>query len=192
VRGQSPGAARPQPLVNDWLAPDITSANQVIADLALLIQHVVEHGGQAHILDDRSGVAVWHAGGQPLPRVASLRRSTVDDAYAARWAALEDVLHQAAADAVRSAGQVLALLVVASRPAAQVADRAAALLDEHHAVLDAAEQIASTAVFSSETRSLLARHGWTSGERGQLPDASAWWPMRRTPNTVHRTGGGTG
>ncbi|WP_327007715.1 hypothetical protein OHA72_10800 [Dactylosporangium sp. NBC_01737] len=41
IRDQLPAAR----FVSRWLAPDITSTNQLILDLALLIQDVVGHGG---------------------------------------------------------------------------------------------------------------------------------------------------
>lgn len=168
-----------EPLVTGWLAPDITSANQVVTDLALLIQYVVEHGGAGYMLDDRSGVAVWHTSPQPPPTVASLRRSTVDGGYATRWTALEDLLYGAAGGTAR--GHVLVLFVVTAGD-----DRAAALLGPHHAVLDARQQTAYTAAFSASVQRLLTRHGWTAAAPGRLPDGGSWWPMHRLPHTTHR------
>ncbi|WP_327007705.1 hypothetical protein OHA72_10750 [Dactylosporangium sp. NBC_01737] len=167
-----------QPLVTGWLAPDIESANRVVADLTLLIEYVVEHDGAAYLAEDRSGIAVWAGATEPLPPVAALRRSTVDPHYAARWAALEGVLRSTVPDGAR--GEVLVLLAMAGDgPVA--GQLAAELLRQHHRVLDQQERPACTAAYTIELRWLLARHGWTAGPRGHLPDGSPWWPMHRRP-----------
>jgi hypothetical protein len=168
-----------QPVVTGWLAPDIESANRIVLDLALLIQHVVERGGAAYLAEDRSGTAVWAAAAEPLPPVARLRRSTVDPHYAARWATLEDVLRSTASDD-GGRGQLLVLLAGAGDgPIA--GQRTAALLRHHHRVLDQQQRPAYTAALTIELRWLLTRHGWTTGPRRHLPDGSPWWPMRREP-----------
>ena len=167
-----------QPLVTGWLAPDIESANRVVADLALLIEYVVEHDGAAYLAEDRSGIAVWAGEAESLPSVVALRRSTVDRHYAARWAALEGVLRSTVPDGAR--GEVLMLLTSAGD--GPVARRlAAALLRQHHRVADQQQRPAYTAAYTIELRWLLARHGWTAGPRGHLPDGSPWWPMHRRP-----------
>ncbi|GAA1563531.1 hypothetical protein GCM10009827_101430 [Dactylosporangium maewongense] len=177
--------------VSRWLAPDVTSVNQLILDLALLIQDVVEHGGAADMLDDRTGVAVWHPTNRPLPELASLRRSSVDGAYAERWATLEHILRSAVPAAAAPGGQLL-LFAVAAGPGRAGIARAAALLGARHLDLNTAEEPATTVAFGAAGRWLLARHGWTTTGFGRLPDGTPWWPMHRPPNPTSTNLGSVG
>ncbi|MEV6928085.1 hypothetical protein AB0M46_26790 [Dactylosporangium sp. NPDC051485] len=178
--------------VTRWLAPDVTSTNQLILDVALLIQNVVEHGGTADMLDDRTGVAVWHPTTRPLPELASLRRSSVDGGYAERWATLEHILHSAIPAAAPTGGQLLLLFAVAAGSGRDGIARAEALLGARRLVLDAAEGPAATVAFGAAGRWLLSRHGWTATGCGRLPDGTPWWPMYRPPHPTPTNVGGVG
>ncbi|MET7397374.1 hypothetical protein ABZS66_28200 [Dactylosporangium sp. NPDC005572] len=187
--------------VMGWLAPDTATGNQLTTDLTLLVEHLLERGGVVDMFDDRSAVAVWAAanGQGRLPSLASLRRGSVDAAYAGRCAVLEAILHASA----RSCDGHL-LLVIAARNDVISPLRVWTLLRRHHQQLDARRLTGHALALDPATRWLMRRLGYTSGPGGaggrggpggRLPNGTPWWPMRREPQPTRFTdpaSGGSG
>ncbi|MET7394239.1 hypothetical protein ABZS66_12165 [Dactylosporangium sp. NPDC005572] len=170
------------PVVAGWLAPD-RAVYPLIDDLALVIQRVVDAGGEALMLDDRGGVLAWSSTPARLPRVAATRRVVVDDGYAARWALLEEALHSTVP--VGTPDQLLILLAAAGTGLAS-ARRAVALLTTYHRTLDAAAAAVHTAAFDPALVRLLHSCGWTPEPQRTLPDGLPWWPVHRQPRPTPR------
>ncbi|MFF5181024.1 GNAT family N-acetyltransferase [Micromonospora sp. NPDC000316] len=165
--------------VTRWLVPDASKREAVLAgDFEIIVDHAMRHGlvfGTA----DRSAVAVWLPSvGEPTPPPPDYdaRLAAACGEWTDRFQHLDELF---AASHPHGDHHHLAFLAV--EPARQGQGLGTALLEHHHAWLDANDMPAYLEASDPRSRDLYARHGYRAGEPFRVPDGTPFWPMWREP-----------
>jgi GNAT superfamily N-acetyltransferase len=159
-----------------WLVPDPQNRRTILAaNFRILVEHAFFFG-EAHVFDDRSGVAVWFDRSRPIPPPVHYARrlAAACEPYTDRFEILDKLFD---AHHPTEAHHHLAFLAVA--PDEQYTGRGTALLQHHHARLDRVGLPAYLEASSTRSRDLYARHGYVERECFHLPNGSAFYPMWR-------------
>jgi GNAT superfamily N-acetyltransferase len=164
-----------------WLVKEPDMRVPVMRDyFRIAVEHAMTDGiGHVDVLEDRSAAAVWFHHTQDLPEPADYERRRLD--ACGRWTEYFIYLdglfehhhphHQ---------HHYLAFLGVV--PSMQGTGRGAALLQHHHAALDAAGIPAYLEAASEELTPFYHRHGYRAGTAFHLPSGGpGFWPMDREP-----------
>ncbi|TNH26109.1 GNAT family N-acetyltransferase [Micromonospora orduensis] len=165
--------------VTSWLVPDASKREAVLAgNFEILVGHAMRHG-MVYATADRTSVAVWFpsVGEQPpAPEDYDARLAAACGEWTDRFRHLDDLF---AANHPHPDHHHLAFL--ATRPDRQGHGLGTALLEHHHAWLDANAMPAYLEASSPRSRDLYAKHGYRAGEPFRVPDGTPFWPMWREP-----------
>lgn len=165
-----------------WLVPDEAERRRrLAANFAIFVAHAFAHG-HVDLTGDLGGAAVWfHVDGGaelPPPPDYDARLAAACGPFTERFRILDAKFERSHPHGV--AHHHLAFLAV--RPDQQCRGIGSALLDAHHARLDAAGTGAYLEASTARSRSLYLRHGYRDrGEPFHLPDGPPFWPMWREP-----------
>lgn len=161
-----------------WLAPDPAERLRMLAgQFAILVEHASVHGTVCRT-SDGDGVAVWFDRTRQVPEPPDYqsRLAAVCGGAVARFTLLDELF-----ETRHPAGPHHHLAFLAVTPAAQGRGLGTALLEHHHAHLDAHGVPAYLEASSERNRALYARHGYQHDEPFRLPDETPFWPMWREP-----------
>ncbi|WP_410814062.1 GNAT family N-acetyltransferase [Micromonospora sp. 067-2] len=165
--------------VTSWLVPDPSKREAVLAgDFEILVEHAMRHG-LVHATADRAAVAVWFPlVGEPLPPPGDYdaRLAAACGEWTDRFQHLDELFE---ANHPHEDHHHMAFL--ATRPGRQGQGLGTALIEHHHAWLDANAMPGYLEASSPRSRDLYARHGYRAGEPFRVPDGTPFWPMWRQP-----------
>jgi GNAT superfamily N-acetyltransferase len=166
-----------------WLTPDATVRREYApAYFEIFAEHAVRYGEVYASVDDvtgeLSGVALWFPLTSLIPPPADYDVRLKDASGSAFDRACE---LDAALEAHHPTGPHHYLAFLAVRPRHQNRGIGSALLNRHHARLDAAGLPAYLEANDPRNRNLYLRHGYLSRPPIQLPDGPPIWPMWRPP-----------
>lgn len=180
-----------------WLIPHLDTRARIYRPyFALLTEQALDHG-DVRVTGDRAtgltAVAIWYpiAGGPPpTPVDYDVRLAQVTGRFLHRFAALDDAMHRH--HPYDAWHHYLAFLAV--HPDRQHHGLGSALLEHHHAELDAAGTPAYLEATGARNARLYARHGYRPRSSYRINgDGPALHPMWRTPDlTLSRKGDGHG
>jgi GNAT superfamily N-acetyltransferase len=167
-----------------WLNPDPAARRaHGPAYFEIFAEHAVRYGEVYAAVDDAtdrlSGVALWFPFTSAIPAPADYETRLKDVSGPAfdRVAQLD-----AAREARQPTGPHHYLAFLAVHPEHQNWGIGSALLDRHHARIDAAKIPAYLEANDPRNRDLYLRHGYLSRRPAiQLPDGPPIWPMWRPP-----------
>lgn len=164
-----------------WLIPDLDTRARIYPPyFRLLTQHALTHG-HVETSGHGAGVAVWyHIDRGPLPDLPGYGRRLADITahFYPRFAALDRAMHDH--HPYRRAHHYLALLAV--HPDHQRHGLGGALLEHHHAQLDAPGIPAYLEATGARNRRLYSRHGYRPRPAYHIaPDGPRLYPMWRPP-----------
>ena len=166
-----------------WLTPDVgVRRTYAPAYFEIFAEHAVRYGEVYASVDaasgELSGVALWFpfTSEIPPPEAYDRRLRQADPAAFDRVRQLDDAL-----DTHHPLVPHHYLAFLAVRPRHQCRGIGSALLDRHHARLDAAGIPAYLEANDPRNRELYLRHGYVSGQPMWLPDGPPIWPMWRAP-----------
>jgi GNAT superfamily N-acetyltransferase len=159
-----------------WLVPEPGDRLSVLREnFRIFVDHALDHG-VVHLADGGAGVAVWFFADRDIPPPPDYDRRLAEACgdHTARFAVLDQLF---AANHPHEPHHHLAFLAV--QPGRQRTGIGAALLEHHHAHLDAHRLPAYLDASSPASRDLYARHGYEASEPYTLPDGAPFWPMWR-------------
>jgi GNAT superfamily N-acetyltransferase len=168
-----------------WLIPDRATRRAAFPGFCqLYVEHAIEDG-LAETTPDRAAAALWIPGTGPAapPDGYAGRLAAITGQYFSNFLAFDEQL-----DRHHPAGtfhHYLAILAV--RPDRQGQGIGTALLNAHHASLDAGGTPAYLAASGPDTRQIYLRHGYA--DRGgpiDFADGARMYPMWREPRTADR------
>ncbi|GHJ52899.1 hypothetical protein Nm8I071_22060 [Nonomuraea sp. TT08I-71] len=164
--------------IGGWLVPDEHRRRNI---LGAVVRVWTEHAllfGEAHLLQDRSAVAVWlHRYGPTSPPTGYGERLAVAcGEYLDRFLHLDDVLHTHRPDGPH---HHLAFFTVTPKP--DRVRRASTLLATSNARMGRAGLPTYTEAATLADRDLYTRHGYVPLEPFTLPDRTTTYPMLRIP-----------
>jgi GNAT superfamily N-acetyltransferase len=170
-------------LVARWLAPDAAVRREYApAYFTIFAEHAVRYGEVYASLDAATGkligVALWFPLTSLIPPPADYDRRLKDASGLAFDRARE---LDAALEAHHPMEPHHYLAFLAVHPDHQNRGTGSALLDRHHARLDAAGIPAYLEANDPRNRDLYLRHGYVSRAPVRLPDGPQIWPMWREP-----------
>jgi ribosomal protein S18 acetylase RimI-like enzyme len=172
-------AFAPLPLTR-WLVPEDGEAR--VAALGGQFEMMVAHGmrhGDVYVAGDTEGVAVWFPPGEMLDIPGyDARLAEICGPYLPRFVELDELFHKA-----HPAGPPHAfLLFLAVEPGSRDRGIGSALLDAHHARLDADGTPVYLDASGPDSRRLYLRHGYTDHAEPYGPAGlTALYPMWREP-----------
>ncbi|OLB77385.1 MAG: GNAT family N-acetyltransferase [Actinobacteria bacterium 13_2_20CM_2_71_6] len=166
-----------------WLAPDPAVRREYApAYFEIFAEHAVRYGEVYATADpatgEMSGVALWFPLTSLIPPPADYDLR-LKDASAAAFDRVGELDAALAEHHPMGPHHYLAFLAV--HPDHQNRGIGSALLDRHHARLDAAGIPAYLEANDPRNRNLYLRHGYLSSAPIQLPDGPPVWPMWRAP-----------
>ncbi|MBQ0901338.1 N-acetyltransferase [Micromonospora sp. U21] len=165
--------------VTRWLVPDASKREAVLAgNFEILVEHAMRHG-LVYASVDRAAVAVWFPSvGEPAPPPPDYdaRLAAACGDWTDRFQHLDELF---AANHPHPDHHHLAFLAV--QPDRQGRGLGTALLEHHHAWLDANGMPGYLEASSPRSRDLYAQHGYRAGEPFRVPDGTPFWPMWREP-----------
>jgi len=164
-----------------WLNPDpAVRQRYASAYFEIFAEHAVRHGEvYASFEGPRlTGVALWFPFTSPIPPPADYERR-VKDASGSAFDRVREL--DAALEAHHPVGPHHYLAFVAVHPDHQRRGIGSALLNRHHARLDAAGVPAYLEANDHRNRRLYLRHGYLTRTAIRLPDGPPIWPMWRPP-----------
>jgi GNAT superfamily N-acetyltransferase len=166
-----------------WLTPDAEIRREYApAYFEIFAEHAVRYGEVYASVDaaagELSGVALWFPLTSPIPPPADYDRrlKEADGPAFDRACALDDAL-----DTHHPLEPHHYLAFLAVHPQHQNRGIGSALLNRHHARLDAAGIPAYLEANDARNRDLYLRHGYVSHAAIRLPDGPQIWPMWRAP-----------
>jgi GNAT superfamily N-acetyltransferase len=166
-----------------WLNPDAAVRREYApAYFEIFAEHAVRYGEVYASVDaatgELSGVALWFPFTSLVPPPTDYDRRLKDASGSAfdRVAELDALL-----EAHHPTGPHHYLAFVAVHPDHQNRGIGSALLDRHHARLDAAGISAYLEANDPRNRNLYLRHGYLSRAAVRPPDGPPLWPMWRPP-----------
>lgn len=166
-----------------WLTPDAAIRREYAPIyFEIFAEHALRYGEVYACADattgELSGVALWFPLTSPIPPPADYDRRVKD----ASGSAFDRVsVLDAALEAHHPMGPHHYLAFLAVHPDHQNRGIGSALLDRHHARLDAARIPAYLEANDPRNRNLYRRHGYLGREAIRLPDGPSIWPMWRPP-----------
>jgi GNAT superfamily N-acetyltransferase len=166
-----------------WLIPDAAVRREYApAYFEIFAEHAVQYGDVYASVDAATGiltgVALWFPLTSAIPPPPDYDRRLKDVAGSA-FDRVSDL--DAALDAVHPIGPHHYLAFLAVHPRHQNRGIGSALLDRHHARLDAAGVPAYLEANDPRNRNLYLRHGYLSRTAVGLPGGPPVWPMWRPP-----------
>ncbi|MGW3808160.1 GNAT family N-acetyltransferase [Micromonospora sp. NPDC005113] len=165
--------------VTRWLVPDASKREAVLAgNFEILVEHAMRHG-LVCASADRAAVAVWFPSvGDPAPPPPDYdaRLAAACGEWTDRFEHLDELF---AANHPHPDHHHLAFLAV--QPDRQGQGLGTALLEHHHAWLDANGMPGYLEASSPRSRDLYAQHAYRAGEPFRVPDGTPLWPMWREP-----------
>ncbi|MGW3602187.1 GNAT family N-acetyltransferase [Micromonospora sp. NPDC005161] len=165
--------------VTRWLVPDASKREAVLAgNFEILVEHAMRHG-LVYASADRAAVAVWFPSvGDPAPPPPDYdaRLAAACGEWTDRFEHLDELF---AANHPHPDHHHLAFLAV--QPDRQGQGLGTALLEHHHAWLDANGMPGYLEASSPRSRDLYAQHAYRAGEPFRVPDGTPFWPMWREP-----------
>jgi GNAT superfamily N-acetyltransferase len=164
-----------------WLNPDAAVRRQYAsAYFEIFAEHAVRHGEVYASFDGPrlTGVALWFPFTSPIPPPPDYDRR-VKDASGSAFDRVREL--DAALEAHHPVGPHHYLAFLAVHPDHQQRGIGSALLNRHHARLDAAGVPAYLEANDHRNRRLYLRHGYLTRTAIRLPDGPPIWPMWRPP-----------
>lgn len=165
--------------VSAWLVPDPTVRRRVLTDNFQILVEYALTWGLVHVTGDRSAVAIWlPRDGDPVPPPENYdaRVAAACGEWADRFHLLDELF-----DANHPSEPHHHLAFLAVRPEYQGRGVGTALLDHHHAWLDAHGVPGYLEASSTGSRKLYASNGYEVREPFRVPDGTPFWPMWREP-----------
>lgn len=170
-----------QPLaVARWLVPDAQRRQVALHDdFRIFVDHAMKHGF-VHVTSDELGVAVWFPRDReeiPEPEQYQERLQAAAGEAVDRFRHLDELF-----DKHHPSQPHHHLAFLAVHPTVQRKGLGTALLEHHHAHLDAAGTAAYLEATSEDAKQLYERQGYRVMQGPfSLPDATPIWPMWREP-----------
>lgn len=169
--------------VANWLVADPDVRLRAMGgQFGILVAHAIEHG-DVHVVDgddgEPAGVAVWFAPGE-IPEIERYdeRLAEICGEHTRRFAQLDELMH--GAHPAEPDHAYLALLGV--REDMHSRGIGTALIEAHHAVLDAVGEAAYLEASGLRSRELYLRHGYRDyADPYGIDGASHFYPMWREP-----------
>ena len=162
-----------------WLIDDLAARREILPGyFQLYVEHAMA-GGLVDTTPGRDAAALWIPTGSQLPSPPDgydERLAQVTGRWAGRFAAFDREL-----DAHHLTGvEHHHLAILAVRPDRQGQGTGTALLDAHHAILDADGIVAYLEASDERTRGIYLRHGYADyGNPITLPGGPSMYPMVR-------------
>jgi GNAT superfamily N-acetyltransferase len=165
-----------------WMFPDPVERKRVFPEyFRIFAEYGIEHG-EVYGVDNVSGIAIWFPPADEPPALPAdyderLVRICGDNADRCR-------AFDAALDAHHPHEPCHHLAFLAVRPDRQSVGLGGALLNDHHARLDARGEPAYLEASSARVRDLYLRHGYRPrGEPYHIPGGPPMWPLWRDPHS---------
>lgn len=167
--------------IGDWLIPDLANRRQVYIDyFRIHVDDALADGIIDVTAGDLEGAALWYPRIQHVPSAVDydIRLAAACGKWLERFQLIDELFGREHPDLAHHY-----LAFVGVHPSRQREGIGSALLDHHHAELDAHDLPAYLEASTEQSRDLYVRHGYALAASAPLylPNGPPLWPMWREP-----------